>query len=107
MYQFTLPHSLRHRLEGSEVNRINYFFIIIYKVIYLEREREYRKGEVEGGEGGGRERPGALSFKLGPASHYLSQTSTHTTLCAKKERRHGGRGKEREGRGKVRGKSSL
>lgn len=35
LYQFTLPHSLRHRLEGSEVKRINYFFIIIYKVIYL------------------------------------------------------------------------
>lgn len=35
LYQFTLPHSLRHRLEGSEVERINYFFIIIYKVIYL------------------------------------------------------------------------
>lgn len=31
LYQFTIPHSLRHRLEGSEVERINYFFIIISK----------------------------------------------------------------------------
>lgn len=76
MYQFTLPHSLRHRLGGSEVKRINYFFIIIY----LSAERERKNGGERDGEGErGRERPGALSFKLGPGSHYLSQTSTHTT----------------------------
>lgn len=48
LYQFTLPHSLRHRLGGSEVKRINYFFIIIY----LSAERE-RKKETERVRGGG------------------------------------------------------
>lgn len=29
LYQFTLPHSLRHRLQHSEVKRINYFFLLL------------------------------------------------------------------------------
>lgn len=53
MYQFTLPHSLRHRLGGSEVKRINYFFIIIY----LSAERE-RKKETERVRGGGEREAG-------------------------------------------------
>lgn len=30
LYQFTLPHSLRHRLQRSEVKRINYFFLLLF-----------------------------------------------------------------------------
>lgn len=71
---------------------------------------------VWGGVGGvkrGRERPGALSFKLGPGSHYLSQTSTHTTSNNKRTPgllrtlHAGGSGMGGEGRGGVVGGGRL
>lgn len=63
-----------------------------------------------GGSERGRERPGALSFKLGPGSHYLPNQHSHNvkqqtnsgllrTLYARKEREVGGeatRGREGE-----------
>lgn len=61
---------------------------------------------MRGGGERGRERPGALSFKLGPGSHYLPNQHSHNvkqqtnsgllrTLYARKERRWG----ERRGEG--------
>lgn len=79
-------HSLCHRPEGSEVERINYFFIIIYKVIYLRGKREQKKKKKGKWRGvcvwvcvrhRSRERPEALSFKLGPGSHYLPNQHSH------------------------------
>lgn len=75
-----------------------------------ERKREgAEKGEGEGEgekERGGGERPGALSFKLGPGSHYLPNQHSHNveqqtnsgllrTLCARRER-----GREKGGKGR-------
>lgn len=73
---------------------------------------------MRGGGERGRERPGALSFKLGPGSHYLPNQHSHNvkqqtnsgllrTLYARKEREVGGRREEGEGEREAGRKSSL
>ncbi|KAA8593301.1 hypothetical protein FQN60_009417 [Etheostoma spectabile] len=86
----------------------------------VERERKKEKEWVRGGGERGTERPGALSFKLGPGTHYLPNQHSHNvkqqtnsgllrTLFARKEREVGekrGREGQREG-GKERSSKEV